>query len=501
MLLSKSSILETNTAYAQGGVASVLGSADSTESHGADTLRVGQGLCDEGIVRFVVGRGPEAIRRLVAWGVAFDKKDSELHLSREAGHSHPRVVHALGDATGQEIQRRLEARIRGEDRIHLHESVFVRDLLVDEGRVRGALAIDAKDNRFCVWAGNTILATGGAGQIYRETTNPEVATGDGLAIGYRAGATVRDLEFVQFHPTTLYIAGASRFLISEVVRGAGAVLRDRNGHRFMPDYHPDADLAARDVVSRSILRRMVDTRDTHVYLDLSGIKGDVRTLFPGIARICAAFDIDIARDPIPVRPGAHYMIGGIKSDRHGRTDVEGLYACGEVASTGLHGANRLASNSLLEGMVLGHEAGLHASATLQESPRGMRWSYERPSKPSGTEPRIQIDDMLYSLKALMGRNVGIERSRELLDEALQRLEFWGRYLFAGKLDDPRSWELANMLLVSYLVVESASRREESRGTHFRTDFPERRDDSFKRHTEARFMPPGVDHRTEGGRNR
>jgi L-aspartate oxidase len=341
--------------------------------------------------------------------------------------------------------------------------------------VVGVLCRTARGELVAFQTSQVVLATGGAGQIYRETTNPTIATGDGVAMGLRAGARVRDLEFVQFHPTCLYIAGAARVLISEVVRGAGGVLRDREGVRFMPDYHPAAELAPRDVVSRAVFERMVATEDTSVYLDLADLDRDPHQAFPYISKICRFFGIDIARDPIPVRPGCHYLVGGLAIDAEGRTSVPGLWAAGECASSGLHGANRMGSNSLLEGMVLGEVTGAAAAresdgrTTLPPVP-GVG---EGPPAPP-TE--VNVADLTYSLKSLMWRQLGVARAERGLRDALDKLRFWRRAVRALPLEGPRSWELANMLTLAHLITLGASVREESRGVHYRTDHPEPRDE-------------------------
>ena len=327
LVVAKGDLSETNTNWARGGVAAVWGAEDSVEAHVEDTLRVAQGLAHESVVRRVVSGGRAAVERLIEWGARFDRlNDSQYALSREGGHSVPRVLHAMGDRTGREVQRVLNDKLREERRIQVFEGVFIVDVLTDgDGCACGAIGYEEGRGLVVFEARRTILACGGAGQIYRETTNPVIATGDGVALALRAGARVRDPELVQFHPTLLYIAGASRVLISEIVRGAGAELRDRHGHRFMVDYHADAELAPRDIVSRAIFRQMVQTRDTSVYLHLNTVGGNVAERFPGIAEVCRYFDIDIARDPVPVRPGAHYFIGGVEVDAEGRTSVPGLY--------------------------------------------------------------------------------------------------------------------------------------------------------------------------------
>ena len=474
-LLSKGDLMETNTAYAQGGVASVLAAPDTFQAHVEDTLEVGCGLCEEAVVEVVVRGGPASIEWLVGLGTAFDRTPAgQLQLSREGGHSHARIVHALGDATGLEIQRALCHAITSHPDVVAFPNTFVIDLLTGPGgEVVGVLTRTARGDLVAVSASQVVLATGGAGQIYRETTNPVIATGDGIALGLRAGALVRDVEFVQFHPTCLYIAGAARQLISEIVRGAGGVLRDRHGVRFMPDYHPMAELAPRDVVSRAVFARMVATNDTSVYLDLSGIDRDPHVLFPGISRICRFFGIDIARDPVPVRPGAHYMIGGLKVDLDGRTSVPGLWAVGECASSGLHGANRMGSNSLLEGLVLGVRAGrgaAEAGVDADPSAAGFPKLVEATAPPAGV--RLNLEDMTYSLKSLMWRQMGVERDRAGLEDALSKISFWSRAVGELGWKDLRAWELMNMLTVARLATFCALRREESRGVHYRTDHPE-----------------------------
>jgi len=356
------------------------------------------------------------------------------------------------------------------------------------------IAVDSNGEAFLVRSSQTILATGAAGQIYRETTNPAVATGDGLAMAYRAGASLRDLEFVQFHPTTLYIAGAARVLISEAVRGAGAVLIDRNGQRVMEGKHESLDLAPRDVVSRAILQRMVETGDTHVYLDASRVSGDVRARFPQIAQMCAAFHIDISRDPIPVRPGAHYNIGGVVTDLDGATDLPGLFACGEVASTGLHGANRLASNSLLEAIVIGRASGIAASSrAAKPSLFGVDSLDEDPAagaeRSAPGEVDLHHDDMLYSLKSRMWRQAGLIRNAGDLEDCLGSISFWAGLLLSRPERHAKYVDLINMLLVSRLSTASALCRKESRGTHFRSDFPEKDDAEWRLHSLVRRAQP------------
>lgn len=478
LCLSKTPLEETNTASAQGGVAAVLAGDDSTATHLRDTLVVGGGLANSQLAAMIIDRGPEAVAWLEGLGAAFDRDaQGNYLLGREGGHSVSRVVHAHGDATGAEIQRALGVALKAHGQITCMTRAFVRDLLTEDGCCLGAVVLTDK-GELAVEAGAVVLAAGGAGQVYRETTNPIGACGDGPALAFRAGATLTDMEFVQFHPTTLYIAGASRFLITEVVRGAGAILRDRHGERFMLDVHPLAELAPRDIVSRRILERMVETGDTHVYLDLSELESDPHERFPSISRICRAFDIDIAKDLIPVRPGAHYFIGGARIDANGRTDVERLFAVGEASASCFHGANRLASNSLLEGAVFGKAAGLAAAQSSHLS--GL------PARVAGlgavdNPPRLHLDDMLYSLKSLMWRQVGLLRNQTSLAEASERIDLWHHYLLAAAPQNQQGHELTNMLTVSALVTYAAMARIESRGTHYRTDFQARDDKNWCRH--------------------
>jgi L-aspartate oxidase len=488
LCVTKSEFEEANTAWAQGGVAAALRDDDSPQRHAIDTLRVGAGMSDPSVVELVTARARDTVRWLEDLGARFDRDgEGDLALGREGGHSTWRVVHANGDSTGREIQRILAHRLTTHPNVICKVGPFVRDLLVHEGRCVGAVILDG-ESEFAVHAGAVILATGGAGQVFRETTNPSGACGDGVALGFRAGAKLADMEFVQFHPTVLYIAGASRFLISEVVRGAGAWLLDRSGARFMQEVHRDAELAPRDVVSRAILDRMVATSDTHVYLDLTHVSGDPHLRFPSISRICKAFDIDIARDPIPVRPGAHYMIGGVVTQTTGRSSVDGLWAVGEAASSGLHGANRLASNSLLEGAVLGELAGRDAAMSHTKSslpPTSMAMTTD------GDSPPLHLDDVLYSLKSLMWRQVGLNRSAVGLAESTERIGLWHRYVERARRTTRRAYELQNMLTVSALVATGATLRTESRGTHFRSDHGMRDDANWCRRIVMRRSEDGT----------
>ncbi len=482
LVTTKDGRWQSNSVYAQGGIAGVLAPEDRVEDHVADTIEAGGPLCDAEVVRRVVAEGPRRIGELIDWGTQFDRAGADLALGREGGHGRDRIAHAMGDATGKEVMRAVIGRIDSARNVEFWENTFTLDLLTHEGNCRGALVWNKQHGRTLVWAKQTILATGGAGQLYRETTNPEVATADGLAMAYRAGAELRDMEFMQFHPTVLYIAGSSRHLITEAMRGAGAHLVDRHGRRFMPEYDPRAELAPRDVVSWSIVSQMEKTRHPNVYLDLTHLDAEhVRRRFPGIAAICQEFNIDITRQRIPVRPGAHYMMGGVTVDTEGRTTIPGLWAAGEVSASGLHGANRLASNSLLEALVYGAHAGAGASSAAAATSDDYRVPpVSAPRLNPGTEP-LDVADIRNSLKSLMWRNMGVRREAESMREALDNIEHWCRYVLARQLPDPGGWELQNMLCVARLMLRAALSRDESRGCHVRTDFPGRDDARWNRH--------------------
>ena len=483
LVATKDRVTESNSNYAQGGIAGVMSPEDRFENHVEDTLTAGDGLCDPAIVELVIREAPAQIEQLVAWGTQFDVENGHLALTREGGHSHRRVVHALGDATGHEVMRAIIARARAAANVAIWDDTFTIDLLTDGGACVGAVVWRPGVGPVLVWAKQVVLAAGGCGMVYRETTNPPVATGDGMAAAYRAGAELRDMEFMQFHPTVLYVAGSARFLISEAVRGEGAYLRDVHGERFMPAEDPRAELAPRDVVSRAIFRAMERTRHPTVYLDLSHLDPSlVRTRFPGIARVCRQFGLDITKDRVPVRPGAHYMMGGVTIDAEGRTTLPGLWAAGEVTSSGLHGANRLASNSLLEGLVFGALCGRGAADAARAMPEQLRvppLSYTAP--PAEPHGQLDVADVTNSLRALMVRNMGIVRDRERLDEAARDVAFWCRYVLPREFGDRPGWELQNLLTVARLMIDAATRREESRGTHYRRDFPKRDDANWRRH--------------------
>ena len=473
LVITKDAIEQSNSNYAQGGIAGVLDPEDCFEDHVADTLDAGGSLCDPEIVELVVREAPRRIDELMRFGAQFDRDHGELILGREGGHSHHRIVHALGDATGKEVMRAMIQSTLQLPNVQTWSNTFTLDLLTHEGACRGALVWHQDRGMMLVWAKQTILCTGGAGQLYRESTNPPVATADGNALAYRAGAELRDMEFMHFHPTVLYIDGSSRSLITEAIRGEGGQLVDRNGERFMFDYDERGELAPRDIVSKAIVSQMEKTRHPNVYLDLSHLDAKhVRSRFPGIAKTLAKFELDITTDRIPVRPGAHYMIGGVSIDAHGRTTLPGLWAAGEVTSSGLHGANRLASNSLLEGLVFGLRAGEGASRAAAD----MRDTFqalplEAGALPDPDEP-LDVGDIRNSLRSLMWRSVGVRRMGSELEDALTTVENWQQYVLRRQFSDVRGWELQNMLTAADIIIRAALARQESRGVHFRTDFPD-----------------------------
>ena len=459
-LLTKSDLSQSNTRYAQGGVAVVTTDDDSVESHVADTLVAGAGLSDEDTVQVLCEEGPEAIDELIERGVKFDQVDGHLAHGLEAAHSHARILHAGGDATGAGIAYALIDQLRA-SKVAVREATTVADLVLEAGTVVGVRLLDGEILR----ADAVILATGGAGQLFPYTTNPEVATGDGVAMALRAGAIVSDLEFYQFHPTSLDAPG--NFLISEAVRGEGAVLIDKDGKRFMLDVHPDAELAPRDVVARGIAAQMAKQPGVPVRLDATKLGPEfLAKRFPNIDAACRAQGFDWGNDPIPVTPAAHYWMGGIRTDEWGRTSIPGLYAVGEVACNGLHGANRLASNSLLEGAVYG----TRCIAALADPPPPEAWDEEW-AKPSPLDLADAPDADSFTrddLQTLMWDAAGLTRTGDQMLQAVAQLASWS----TPQVTDAKSAEDANLLIVSRAVVAMALAREESRGGHYRSDFPE-----------------------------
>jgi len=498
IVLTKGKLPDSNSYYAQGGLAAVIAENDSIENHVADTLETANGLGDEEVIRTVLSAAPEHIEEMLEWGVAFDVEGGRLQLGREGGHSEARVVHADGDATGKALSQVLAERAAAAESIKIFEDCFSIDLLTDppEGG-GGSVCVGALTNhpRYglqVIRARQTILAAGGAGMVWRETSNPPNATADGVAMAFRAGAVLADMEMMQFHPTTLYVAGATRSLISEAVRGEGAYLVDRRGERFMVRRHEKGELAPRDVVSRAILQQMAETGATHVFLDVRHLGArNFAKRFPQIDAKCRSFGIDPASDLIPVHPAAHYMIGGAKADIDGRTSIACLLACGEVASTGLHGANRLASNSLTEALVFGRRSGRIAGEALTESNDNLTARRIDWTSPQSERTELDLADIRSSLRSVMWRNVGIARRGERLAETLEIVGFWGRYTLDKEFFDQAGWQMQNMLTAAYVVTECALRRTETRGVHYREDFP-RTDPVWQRHqlvrrTEHQFV--------------
>ncbi|UQZ34252.1 L-aspartate oxidase [Paenibacillus sp. PK3_47] len=478
VMITKKSLLESNTRYAQGGIAAVIAEDDSPAYHRQDTLMAGAGLCSSAAVDVLVNEGPAGVRELIRLGTIFDEEDGNLALTQEGAHSHRRILHANGDATGYEIVRALGEQAREHENIEIWDDHFVIDLITEEGECVGALVQRPDGSRLFLQADATILCSGGAGQLYRYTTNPEVATGDGVAIAYRAGAHIRDMEFIQFHPTALSYPGAPRFLISEAVRGEGAVLRNINGERFMERYHVLMELAPRDIVARAIVSEMELTKSTFVYLDITHESADkVKHRFPTIYETCMSYGLDITSDWIPVAPAAHYMMGGIKTDLNGESSISRLFACGEVSSTGLHGANRLASNSLSEAIVFG---GRIIERIRRLAPLSREVSLPAVSHGRTGYPTQAIVERRLKLQKIMVRYAGLRRNKEMLNKGLEELK---RQLpvFASALTRREEYEFANMLTCCLLITGSALAREESRGAHYREDFPQRNDEVWQKH--------------------
>ena len=486
-VLTKDKASESNTEYAQGGVAVVLSDDDDTELHEEDTLVAGAGLCDERAVETLVTEGTKYIKQLIDWGTEFDRDGGKLVFTQEAAHSRRRILHAHGDSTGREIVRSLIARAGVEKNINLLPFANTESLIVSDGRCAGVRYLDPilrapRD----IFARAVILCTGGAGQLFLHTTNPTVATGDGMAMAYFAGAEMADMEFVQFHPTALNVEGAPRFLLSEAMRGEGGILRNIAGERFMDRYDERLELAPRDIVSRSIVAEMRRTGSRTVFLDMTALDADfLRSRFPKIEETCKAFGLDIASDLLPVSPASHYCMGGVRTDLHGRTSVAGLYAAGEVACTGVHGANRLASNSLLEGLVFGARAGEAAALDSPESlvPRPIADEPVTGSRDLGLGTQLSTA-VRKRVKRVMWERVGILRDANGLRRAIDEFE----QISKANL----SISSRNFVTLAWLVANAALWREESRGGHFRTDFPTQREE-FRLHS----VQQGVNHSVSG----
>ncbi len=500
LVLAKSSLTETATEYAQGGIAAALSDEDEIGLHEQDTLKAGDGLCNPAAVRILVEEGPRYIHELVAWGTQFDRAGTKLAFTREGAHSRSRVLHAQGDSTGREISRALFAKARTLETIRVQPHAFTTELLLEAGRVTGLRFLDETENCLHeVQAGGVLLATGGLGQIYRETTNPEVATGDGMAIAYDAGATLSDLEFVQFHPTALCVKGAPRFLLSEALRGEGGILRNAHLERFMKRYHELLELAPRDIVARAIVAEMQRTHTGYVYLDMTGLSADfVRKRFPRIYSTCQSYGLDITSDLIPVRPAAHYAMGGVKTDLSGRATLPGLYAAGETAATWVHGANRLASNSLLEGLVFGARAGRamvedkrptkKRAASASHPPQAAEQSHAnsphgKDANNSGhglADPGAPVCPGFDQIRTILWESVGIIRNARDLTRAIEQLSALNVERPAQPSRAPS--ELYNAWTLAQLIARCALEREESRGSHYRSDFPFRNDEQFQKHS-------------------
>ena len=469
LVVAKDSLRESSSEYAQGGIAVALSDDDEVELHEQDTHAAGDGLCNPQAVHALVEEGPSAIQQLIEWGAEFDREGSKLAFGREGAHSRSRILHAQGDSTGREISRTLYHKAASLKNIEFRSFTAITDLLVEGGGVAGVVACDSRTRRLVPYPARAVLlATGGLGKVFRETTNPDVATGDGIAAAYRAGAEVSDLEFVQFHPTALHLEGAPNFLLSEALRGEGGYLRNAAGERFMERYHPLMELAPRDIVSRSIVSEMRRTGIWQAFLDMTHLApGFVRARFPRVYKTCLEYGVDITKDPAPVHPAAHYAMGGVRTDLDGRTNLPRLFAAGEVAATGVHGANRLASNSLLEALVFGARAG-----------RKMReWAGARVPETS-VIPQPEFPDIPEDeLRRLTSDKCGIVRSGEGLAAALEKLgsvplrpcQYPNRGLF----------ELRGMHEIVMLIAQCGLARKESRGAHYRTDYPEKRPEFLK----------------------
>jgi L-aspartate oxidase len=481
LCLAKREVTESNTQYAQGGIAAALSDDDEVSLHLDDTLKAGDGLCNEEAARVLVEEGPARIEELIEWGTQFDRAGTKIAFTREGAHSRSRVLHAHGDSTGREIGRALYLKAQSTKAITFCEFEFTTELVMNDNRVVGIRALDKQGQLREVYATCVLLATGGLGQVYSDTTNPSVATGDGVAMAFRAGAEISDMEFVQFHPTALFLKGAPRFLLSEALRGEGAYLRNLELQRFMHKYHEMGELAPRDVVARAIAHELEVTRrpDAPVYLDLTHLNAEkLRKRFPNIYATCMQYNIDIAEELVPIRPAAHYAMGGVRTDLDGRTSVDGLYAAGEVACTGVHGANRLASNSLLEGLVYGARAAI----AMQDEPNTKGISSGSPiipPPPSNGSAR-ETEKFIQTVQGLMWKHVAVVREGKTLKQVVGELQSMREQL--PRLSDRRAFEAANILQTGLLIARAALAREESRGAHYRLDRPEKDDRKFKKHS-------------------
>lgn len=487
IVLTKGHPLQSNSIFAQGGVAVALSEEDDVAIHLTDTLKAGHGFCRREAVRVLVEEGPSRIKELIRWGARFDKTGGKFAFAREAAHSRSRILRARGDATGNEMVRALLSQVTRQKQIIRLDYHFTVDLVVEEGRCCGAVVLDENsEEQFVLPAKAVLLSTGGAGQIFARTTNPPNATGDGMAMALRAGAELQDMEFVQFHPTALYLPSSPPFLLSEAMRGEGGQLRNNKGEAFMPRYHPLGVLAPRDIVARAIWAEMAATRARHVYLDVTHLGSNfVKRRFPTIYATCLRHDIDITEEWIPVSPSAHYMMGGVSTDINGATTVPGLFAAGEVACSGVHGANRLASNSLLEGLVFGMRAGVAAIAWAARCSIP-NLTLHRERLKCGEAGRLDDAEKLRSsLRRTMWGQVGLIRSRESLIRATAQLGRWAQMVdqsFSTRID----LEVKNMVQVAHCVAEAALWRENSVGAHYRADYPKPQRPGWKLHSRLRL---------------
>ncbi|WP_455241612.1 L-aspartate oxidase [Petrachloros mirabilis] len=483
LVLTKGHPLLSSSIQAQGGVAVAMSEEDDVSIHLTDTLKAGHGLCRKEAVRVLVEEGPQRIRELIRWGASFDKIGGKFAFAREAAHSRSRILRARGDATGNEMVRVLIAEVMRKKRIQRLDYHFTVDLVVEAGRCCGAFVMDERTGRrFILPARAVVLSTGGVGQIYARTTNPVNATGDGIAMALRAGAILQDMEFIQFHPTALYLPSSPPFLLSEAMRGEGAQLRNSKGQLFMHRYHPMGALAPRDIVSRAIWAEMAATKARHVYLDVTQLgAGFIKRRFPTIYSTCLRYDIDITEEWIPVSPSAHYMMGGVWTDLNGATSVPGLFAAGEVACSGVHGANRLASNSLLEGLVFGARAASAAVAFADRYEMPSLAAHEAALKTEHIGSLEDVEKLRNSLRRTMWGQVGVIRSGESLIRACAQLSRWAQ-LVDQPFSNRAALEVKNMIQVAQCIAEAALWRENSVGAHYRADFPQTKRPGWQQHS-------------------
>ena len=483
LVLTKGHPLQSSSIHAQGGVAVAMSEEDDVSIHLTDTLKAGHGLCQKDAVRVLVEEGPERIQELIKWGAKFDKAGGKFAFAREAAHSRSRILRARGDATGNEMVRALIARVNRQKNIQRLDYHFTVDLVVEGGRCCGAVVLDENLGRqFVLPACAVVLSTGGAGQIFARTTNPPNATGDGMAMALRAGAVLQDMEFIQFHPTALYLPSSPPFLLSEAMRGEGGQLRNSKGELFMHRYHPMGALAPRDIVSRATWAEMAATKARHVYLDVTHLGADfIKRRFPTIYATCLRCDIDITEEWIPVSPSAHYIMGGVWTDVNGATTVPGLFAAGEVACSGVHGANRLASNSLLEGLVFGARAAEAAVAYAGRHSLPSLSSYEAAIRPGQFGTLEDAEKLRSSLRRTMWGQVGVIRSGESLIRACAQLSRWSQ-IVSQPFSNRAALEVKNMVQVAQCVAEAALWRENSVGAHYRSDFPQAKRAGWQQHS-------------------